>query len=131
MTRVLVDTSIWVDFFKGNEVAQPLFELLDAGNVVTNDLILTELLPSIRKRRELELEGLLLSIEKIPMAVEWNELAAMQLVNLASGNNNMGIPDLMILQNAIQNKLVLFENDKHFQLAEKTFGVRLYGGKRE
>ena len=125
MSRILVDTSIWIDFFRGNESAEPLLELLDSGNIVTNDLILTELLPSIRRKKEADLEELLLSVEKIPMSIDWNDLARMQLENLSSGNNNMGVPDLMILQNAIQNGLVLFENDKHFRLIGSKYAIRL------
>jgi predicted nucleic acid-binding protein len=125
MSRVLVDTSVWIDFFRGNKSAEPLLELLDIGSVVTNDLILTELLPSIRKKKEANLEEMLLSIERVPMRVDWNDLADMQLVNLISGNNNIGIPDLMIVQNAIQNGLALFENDKHFRLIGSKYAVRL------
>jgi predicted nucleic acid-binding protein len=125
VSRVLVDTSIWIDFFRGNPVAEPLIELLDNGNVVTNDLILTELLPSIRKRKEEHLEEMLLSIERVPMAIDWNDLAEIQLANLVSGNNNMGIPDLMIFQNAVQNNLVLYENDRHFIIVGKKYGLSL------
>jgi len=126
MSRVLVDTSIWIDFFKGNDVARPLVDLIETGNVITNDLVLTELLPSIRKKKESHLEEMLLSIERIPMNIDWDDLASMQFKNLSIGNNNIGIPDLMIFQNAIQNNLTLFENDKHFRLIGKIVSVSFY-----
>lgn len=39
MSLVLPDTSIWIDFIRGNEVAAPLNELIEDGRIVTNDLI--------------------------------------------------------------------------------------------
>jgi len=125
MRRVLIDTSIWIAFFRGNPIAERVLDLLDSGEIVTNDLILAELLPSIVQRRETELHELLLSVKKVRLSVDWPGVIAMQTANLRQGNNNLGIPDLIIAQNAIDHGLVLFENDRHFRIMKDMFGLEL------
>lgn len=49
----------------------------------------------------------------------------MQTMNLRSGNNNIGIPDIILAQNALNNDLVLFENDRHFLAMKELFGLQL------
>ncbi|HQL32254.1 MAG TPA: PIN domain-containing protein, partial [Treponemataceae bacterium] len=63
---ILVDSSVWIEYFKGNEKALPLNQLLDTNTVCINDLILAELLPSINHKKENVLKELLLTITKIP-----------------------------------------------------------------
>ena len=125
MSGVLVDTSIWIDFFRGNQVANPLFELIKDNQINTNDLILAELIPSINRKKEEKLRDLLLSVQKIELLINWTEIINMQTMNLRSGNNNIGIPDIIIAQNALHNDLVLFENDKHFRPMKELFGLEL------
>ena len=131
MSDVLVDTSIWIDFFRGNQVANPLFDLIENNQIITNDLILAELIPSINRRKEEKLRDILLSVQKIELSINWHEIISMQTMNLRSGNNNIGIPDLIIAQNALHNELVLFENDKHFQPMKELFGLELLRHKRD
>lgn len=49
---VLVDTSVWIDYFHNGINSTHLDSLIDSGKVCVNDLILTELVPSIRHRKE-------------------------------------------------------------------------------
>ena len=126
MSFILVDTSIWIDFFRGRSVAEPLDELIKTNRISTNDLILAELIPSIRFRKEEKLQHLLLSIRRFDLSIDWQDITNMQLLNLRSGNNHVGIPDLIIAQNALHNDLVLFENDKHFQAMKKILGLDLF-----
>lgn len=125
MTGVLVDTSIWIDYFRGAVVAEPLSELIDSNRVLVNDIILAELLPSIEIRKERRLRELLLAVRKVPLAVNWIDIVEMQRKNLRNGHNHVGIPDLLIAQNALLNELVLFENDKHFRPMNRLFGLKL------
>lgn len=126
MSQVLVDTSIWIDFFRGNEIAKPLVELIEDGQIVTNDSILAELLPSIDYKGEQDLKELMLSIEKVRLQIDWARIIRMQSKNLANGFKNVGIPDLMIAQNAIDHDLVVFENDRHFRPMTELFELKLF-----
>lgn len=116
MTRILVDSSVWIDYLNGgNPRANVVSDLIDHNVVCTNDLILAELIPSIIKSGETELVGLLKAITKIKLTIDWENIIEMQVANYKKGLNKIGIPDLIILQNTIQNNLSLFSFDKHFR----------------
>jgi predicted nucleic acid-binding protein len=126
MSKILVDSSVWISFFKGNEEGKLLFPLLDSNQACVNDLILAELIPSLIQKKEVTLVGLLKSIEKTEIDIDWEEIIRMQTVNLKSGLNRVGIPDLVIAQNAIQNQIGLFSFDKHFEIMKKHIGLKLF-----
>ena len=60
------------------------------------------------------------------MEIDWKGLIYMQTENLKHGINKVGLPDLMIAQSAIQNGLVLFSLDRHFELIGQIFPLQLY-----
>lgn len=122
----LVDTSVRIDGFRGGESKEVLKKLIDNGSICINDIILAELFPSIRKRGEPELENLLNLLPKVPMQIDWNGLIYMQTENLKHGINKVGLPDLMIAQNVLQNGLTLFSLDRHFELIGDILPLQLY-----
>src|SRR4030042_1610563 len=126
MSMVLVDSSVWIEYFKGTESALPLNDLIDSNNICINDLILAELLPSINHKKEDRLKELLLTITKIDIEINWNQIIYMQTLNLRNGINNVGIADLIIVQNTTDNNMELFSLDKHFQLMSELHGLKLY-----
>ena len=123
---ILVDTSIWIDYFRNGNTADALDKLIESDMICINDVILSELLPSINQRHEEELKELLLSFPKLQMKIDWNEIVFMQTENLRNGINKVGLPDLMIAQNTIQNKVKLFSCDRHFQLIKNLFPLYLF-----
>jgi hypothetical protein len=123
---VLVDSSVWIEYFKGSKCSLPLNDLIDSNNLCVNNLILTELLPSINHRREKHLKGLLLTVARIHLEIDWNQLINMQTMNLRNGINTVGVADLIIAQNAIENDMELFAIDKHFSLMSELHGIRIY-----
>lgn len=125
MNRILVDTSIWIDWFKGTRIAQPLLKLIENNEIVVNDLILAELIPFLNEKEDRLIE-LLQSVRKVTLPIDWAEIIAMQTTNLKNGINKVGIPDLIIVQNALVHNLILFENDRHFELMQKQFKFKLF-----
>lgn len=123
---VLVDSSVWIEYFKGNEAVLQLNNLIESNNISINDMILAELLPAIIQRKEKGLKELLMSVTKIKLDINWHQIIQMQIKNLRNGINKVGISDLIIAQNAIDNNLVLYSVDKHFPLMGKVHGIRLY-----
>ena len=123
---ILVDTSIWIDYIRNGNTADALDKLIESDMICINDVILSELLPSINQRHEEELKELLLSFPKLQMKIDWNEIVFMQTENLRNGINKVGLPDLMITQNTIQNKVKLFSCDRHFQLIKNLFPLQLF-----
>jgi len=126
MSGILVDTSVWIAFFRGNEEARTLFPLIDTNQICTNDLILAELIPFLSQKKETTLVALLRSIEKTDLEIDWRGIIQMQMSNLEKGINRVGIPDLIIAQNAIENGLKLLSFDRHFELMKKGIGLELY-----
>lgn len=112
--KVLVDTSVWIDFFRGSDTM--LDRLIEEDLVVTNEVILTELIPSLRMHNQGELIDSLTALESIELSIDWDLIREMQLINLRNGINKIGIPDLMIAQQCIENHLTLYSFDKHFSL---------------
>ncbi len=123
---ILVDSSVWIEYFRGNECTLPLNGLIDSNNICINDLILSELIPSINHKKERNLKELLLSVEKIPIEISWNHIITMQTVNFDNGIHRVGIADLIIAQNTIDNDMELFALDKHFLLMSELHGIRIY-----
>jgi len=123
---VLVDSSVWIEYFKGNESVLALNELIDSNYLCINNLILAELLPSINHKKETDLKELLLTIEKIDMLIDWHQIIIMQTINLKNGINKVGISDLIIAQNAIENNIELYAIDKHFALMSEVHELKLF-----
>ena len=127
---VLVDTSVWISFFKGRKdeakVCEALDYLLSGDEVVLNDVILSELLPPIVFRKEHRVEACLKSVRKIGLETDWDDIRRMQVVCIANGINKVGIPDLMIAQQAIQKGLPVFSLDGHFRQMAKKLPLKLW-----
>ena len=116
---VLVDSSVWIEYFRGTGPVSVLDSLIDENLVVVNDLILAELLPALHMRRQRKLISLLKEIARSPIQVDWEDIVQMQITCLRNGINNVGIPDLIIAQHAMQNGIELFSQDKHFAKLSK------------
>jgi predicted nucleic acid-binding protein len=112
--RVLVDSSIWIDYFRGAMTDAKLDFLIEENLVVVNDLILAEIIPALHVRRQTKLIALMREIDCPPMRIDWDDLVQMQILCLRHGINKIGLPDLMIAQHAIRNELELYTRDKHF-----------------
>jgi len=123
--KVLVDSSVWVAYLRGTSDLPTLDWLIEEGLVVTNDLILAELLPPLLVRGERKLVCLLRDIECLPLTLDWDDIIQMQVTCLRHGINKVGVPDLIIAQHARQNDLSLFSTDKHFALMSKHVRLKL------
>jgi predicted nucleic acid-binding protein len=113
---VLVDTSIWVEYFRSDNNSEKLDFLIDENLIVTNDLILAELVPFLKVRNQRKLINLLLNINKFDLSINWNQIIEYQHKCLKNGLNGIGIPDLIIAQNAKQNHCEIYSLDHHFRL---------------
>ena len=53
MRKVLVDTSVWIEFLKGTpHFFQPMTEIMENGEIYTLELIFAELLQGVKNNRE-------------------------------------------------------------------------------
>lgn len=123
---VLVDSSVWIEYFRGSHDDSELDFLIQEDLVVVNDLILAELIPALHLRRQGKLIGLIREVARPPLDTDWDDIIQMQIVCLRNGINKVGIPDLMIAQHAIQNGLELYSQDKHFALLAQHVPLALH-----
>ena len=126
MSKILIDSSVWIEYFKSENKHKVIDELIEENAICTNNLILTELLPYLYIKKENELIDSLNAIEKKEIKINWDTITKMQIKNIKNGINKVGIPDLIILQNVIENDLILYSIDKHFLLMKKIFDFNLY-----
>ena len=123
--RILVDSSIWIDYFRGGNDSEVMDSYIDENVICTNHLILSELIPNLRIIKQNKLIDLLKEISKISLNINWNQIIEYQTICLKNGINNVGIPDLIIVDNTIQNDLILFSMDKHFKLISEYIDLKL------
>ena len=122
---VLVDTSIWVEYFNKGDSFEKLDLIIDENLVVTNDLILAELVPFLKIRKQKKIIELLNNINKLELIINWDEITDYQLKCLKNGVNGVGIPDLIIAQNAKQNNCDVYSRDKHFKMLKNILGIKI------
>lgn len=122
--RVLVDSSVWIEYFKSGNL--PLLDQMILEDLVcTNELILTELSPFLEHKGKFDIVEDLQELETIPLSIDWSLIRKYQVLNLQNEVNKVGIPDLIILQQVIQEKISLFTFDKHFKLMQDYLNFEL------
>jgi predicted nucleic acid-binding protein len=128
MSQLLLDSSVWIEYFRdsNSKVSSEVDKLIDIGNIFTNKLILTEIIPYLKVKKQSQLIHILESLECFNISIDWKQIIEFQIINLKNGINKIGIPDLIILQNSIQNQCTLFTLDKHFKLMSKVHKLDLY-----
>ena len=124
---VLVDTSIWIDYFRTGNNSERLDFLIDENLIVINDLILAELVPSLRVRNQRKIVKLLYNIDKLELSINWDQIIEFQFKCLKNGLNGIGIPDLIVAQNAKQNHSEIYSLDSHFKLMRDILKLQLAG----
>lgn len=123
---VLVDTSIWIDYFRNSNNSTELDLLIDENLIVTNHIILAELIPYLKIKKQVKVIKLLQEVNRVPLGIHWEEIIEFQVKCLKSGANGVGVPDLIIAQNAMQNNCKIYSLDKHFQLLNHVLKIDLY-----
>ncbi len=126
---VLIDSSIWIDYFRGTSQEDIVDLLIEENLISINKIILAELIPPLHLRRQKKLITLLKEIKEQPVKIDWDDIIQMQIICLKNGINGIGIPDLIIAQNAIQGGLSFLTVDKHFILLSKHIPFSIYNHK--
>ncbi|MDD2501765.1 MAG: PIN domain nuclease [Geobacter sp.] len=127
---VLVDTSIWIDFFQAPDspTAEALATLITGHNqVVLCGVVLQEVLQGIRGQRNFELVHERLT--KFPF-VDADKETWLQAANLYRNLRTKGITipttDATIAALTMQHNLLLFSRDRHFEAIAADTALRLY-----
>lgn len=127
---IVVDTSVWVDWFRGVDTAQStrLDELLGRERIVTGDLILAELLQGFRAGSALD-EG-----ETLLKSLEYRDMVGYEVALAAAGNYRLlrarGITprktiDMLIATFCIRAGLPILHSDRDFDPCETYLGLQV------
>lgn len=123
---ILVDTSVWIEYFRNGNDFEKLDFLIDENLVLTNDLILAELIPFLKIKKQRKIIELLHNINKLSLNINWEQISKYQYKCLKNGLNGVGIPDLIIAQNAKQNYSQIYSLDNHFTLLKNIIKINTY-----
>lgn len=126
---ILVDTSVWVDFFRGKSTAQTelLEGLLDSQILAVGDLLLTEILQGCRfdkefnevRRRLSRLELVVLGGEDVSVEAARNYRKLRSL-----GITVRGTIDVILATRCIVSGYQLLHSDRDFDAFEQHLGLR-------
>jgi len=112
----VIDTSVWVDFFRGVPSVKALIErLLAKDRVFTAGPILFELLQGIKSPEEKkQVREALLSMHYLEITLQDWEGAALLSTDLRLKGITIPLTDLLIAQLAKRNNLEVISFDLHF-----------------
>jgi predicted nucleic acid-binding protein len=124
MSKYLVDTSIWIDFFRGNSqmIKHRMIQLLNENAICFNGIILSELMIGARNQKELDFikdnfQGLIYLETDRDFFVYASEIGN----RVQKGGKTISLSDLLILAHAKKNNLTVFTRDKHFEFLGQNF----------
>ncbi len=127
---ILIDSSVWIDYFNGNKTAQT--DWLDAslGNtpIIIGDLILTEVLQGFQSDKDFKTaRGLLLGIPFMSMG--GRELALESAMNYRflrkKGVTVRKTIDVIIGTFCIHHQLILLHDDRDFDPMVTFLGLQI------
>lgn len=127
---ILVDSSVWIDLFRGNANAQSrrLEALLGSEPLLTGDLILTEVLRGFA--RDQDFQRARTRFAALPCIQIGGEAIALQAArncrNLrARGISVRGTIDALIATRCIEDDLQLLHSDQDFEPFSAHLGLRV------
>jgi len=125
---ILVDSSVWVDYFNGRKTRQTdrLHEALGREVVVVGDLILTEVLQGFVRDRDFNTaRDLLLRFELVEML--GRDVALKSAANYRflrrKGVTVRKTIDVMIATFCLENDIILLHDDRDFDPCEEHLGL--------
>lgn len=126
---ILVDSSVWIDYFRGKETPQTaaLDRLLGEEPLAIGDLILTEVLQGFESNREFN------TVRKLLGELDLVTLGSFDIAMQAAKNfrilRKRGITvrktiDTIIATRCIESHYTLLHSDRDFDAFEKHLGLR-------
>lgn len=123
---ILVDSSVWIDYFRGGKTGDTVDLLLDHNLACISGIILSEIVPALKVRGENRLIKLLGKLDFVDTPIDWQKVIDHRTMLLKKGVNGIGLPDIMLVQLAQVNDLSLFSLDKHFKKMHKYLDFNLF-----
>jgi len=129
---MIVDTSVWIDFFKGNDTRQQrlLSQLIeDEEDIAITEIILTEILQGIKADRDYKkIKALLLDFPVYKARGTGTYLQAARIFRKCrkKGKTVRKTVDCIISSICIENNQELLHNDRDFDQIESCTALKCY-----
>lgn len=127
--KVLVDTSVWITFFRGKDpqLIELITMLLKSGRAVYTGIIALELVNGAKGQKELQTLHDAFDVMECITVNETTYLSAGKLgYELSRKGHTLSTVDLLIAQTAVENGLSLLTYDEHFKVIEKYSPLHLF-----
>jgi predicted nucleic acid-binding protein len=117
-TRIIVDTTIWIEFFRNPEsaVANHLKDLLRQRRVIMVGIVLAEILQGVKAHREASL--VLTSFTRLPYSEmtrdRWQQAGEIS-ASLRKKGTTIPLSDLIITASALAEGYEIYTLDPHFK----------------
>jgi len=122
---VLIDTSVWVDFFRGRaNIVKPVKMLIVSNQAVLCGVVISEIVQGIKAVKEQQIvKEAFRGIPYIEMDRTCWEEAGNIVLKLRERGKIVPLTDIFMATLAIHYELEIFTFDKHFELIS---GVQLF-----
>jgi predicted nucleic acid-binding protein len=118
MTDVLIDTSVWIDFFRNStgKIGDRVAELIRLDRACLTGPVISELLHGVRGKKDAaQLNLLFTTIPYLQIEREDWSMAGKTLLKLRKTGLSIPLTDVLIATVAKRNNMAVFTLDKHFQ----------------
>jgi predicted nucleic acid-binding protein len=128
LDRVLVDTSVWIEFFRKKEpYYNTVSELMEHDSVCCAGIVFAELLQGSKSEKELNtIKEFLHVFDFLPETRELWATAGELSFALQRKGKSMGLSDCYIASVTQAAGVRLFTLDKHFTVIQKETGLELF-----
>lgn len=128
LAKVLIDTSVWIDFFRKRQpVHSAVVELLDSDSVCCIGLIVGELMQGAKSERELSvIKDFIHVFQFLPESTNLWEKAGQLSYTLRRKGVTVGLADCYIAVSAIEAGAQLFSLDSHFEVIRNQSKISLF-----
>ncbi len=110
---VLVDTCIFIDFFRSSGSSNEVFKsLVSEDRVIVSSFVKLELLKGVRVDMLKRLHSLLDGFLFIPNESSLYDLAYEKIITARKGGLDFGLVDYLIVLQALKYNLILYTRDK-------------------
>lgn len=128
MARVLVDTSVWIEFFRGREPYQGIVaRLIDTEQICCVGIILAELMQGVKSEKELavlaDFPQVFTFISETPRL--WADAGRLSF-QLRHKGLTVGLSDCFIAVAAASAHAAVATLDSHFETLCKPAGITLF-----
>ncbi len=128
MDKVLVDTSVWIEFFKKKEPWHSTVSgLMDDKRVCCAGIVLAELIQGAKSEKELSiLRDFRHVFEFLDESIDlWQAAGELSHALLRKGKS-IGLSDCYLAVAAKENKVTMLTLDRHFEVIKAIAGIALF-----